>query len=313
MCIAIMSPENEVIPHAHLVESFNSNPDGAGFMYAEDGELYIKKGFMTYEDFFKEYKEHETKPCAVHFRIATHGSTDQENTHPFRVGNNLGFIHNGIINNVDCSTDKTKSDTNHFNTKYLSQFYKRDSRFIFKEHFKDVIKSYIGFSKLVFLNNKGHHTIINEDKGVWENGIWYSNISFRPVVRKKIQALPQTAEKEGVFRAGTRVKVAYKGQELVGYIRYFTNGLSVGVYMQDSKQVEVVPMSLLTICPDKTYATDDWVIKIKGDPSIIYRVTGTSKNKVWIKAINFKNIAEETIEVVYDYELEDWSYLGVGV
>ena len=42
MCIAIYKPEGKIIPYNTLKECYDANPDGAGFMYAEDKVLHIQ-------------------------------------------------------------------------------------------------------------------------------------------------------------------------------------------------------------------------------------------------------------------------------
>ena len=49
MCIAIMKSANKKISKSTLRRCYDANPDGAGFMYAEDKQLVVKKG-----------QEHET-------------------------------------------------------------------------------------------------------------------------------------------------------------------------------------------------------------------------------------------------------------
>jgi hypothetical protein len=44
---------------------------------------------------------------------------------------------------------------------------------------KYFISEYIGYSKLVFLDNKDKYTIINEELGKWSSGNWYSNDSYK--------------------------------------------------------------------------------------------------------------------------------------
>lgn len=282
MCIAIMSKEGVTIPKEHLEQSFRINDDGAGFMYAENDTLHVKKGFMDFNSFYEAYKPHEDKPIAVHFRITTHGDTDEANTHPFQVGNNLAFIHNGIINAVD-RPDKTKSDTYWFNQKILVPVYKRDSRFIFKEHFKELVREYIGWSKLVFLNNKGHHTIINEDKGVWDEGVWYSNSSYKPRQVKQDnhprQRISPVVEKKepAVFALGSRVRVAYTHNTALngeGVINYFTGGQMVGVTMDGQDSPRLIHISFLfPVTTPIAFKEGDWVVK-KDDPERIGEVKG---------------------------------------
>lgn len=293
MCLAICSPENTTIPFEALQQGFKINDDGAGFAYAKDDKLNIVKGFTTFEDFWGEYQKYQELATIVHFRITTHGETNEENMHPFSVGKNLCMIHNGIINAVD-RPDKTKSDTYWFNQKILVPVYKRDSRFIFKDHFKELIKEYIGWSKLVFLNNKGHHTIVNEDKGVWDDGIWYSNTSYKPrqvhgasqqqsrqqagAERRRI--VPFTDKKESnqeLFVVGSRVKVEYthnKGLNGEGVVEYFTGGQMVGVKMDGQESCRLIHLSFLFPIEVKNiYAKDDWVVK-KDDPNVIGEVQG---------------------------------------
>jgi predicted glutamine amidotransferase len=308
MCIAICKPEGIIIPEEYLTESFEYNPDGAGFMYAEGNELYIEKGFMDYQSFRDAWEPHQDKVAALHFRIRTHGATDQENTHPFQVGNNLGFIHNGIIGQVSTKDDPSKSDTYHFNQKFLQQFYKRDSRFIYKDHFKDLIKSYIGMSKLVFLNNKGHYTIVNEQQGSWDNGVWYSNNSYKPVAysRRRNACTPQTSlvpasapapsTPARTYAVGTKVTIAKdrhnRWKSGTGTIKFFTGGLMVGVVRDDSNEVEVIHMSYIDFLPDSAFGMNefsigDWVTRTDGAmPDKIGEVMGLVSDSVVVKWID---------------------------
>lgn len=310
MCIAIMSPQSHTIPKEHLEQSFFINDDGAGFMYAENDTLHVEKGFMDFDSFYAAYKPHEDKPIAVHFRITTHGDTDVANTHPFQVGNNLAFIHNGIINAVD-RPDKTKSDTYWFNQKILVPVYKRDSRFIFKEHFKELIKEYIGYSKLVFLNNKGHHTIVNENKGVWDEGVWYSNTSYKVQQRQRI-APAKEEKKQELFTAGSRVKIEYefnKANNGFGEVKYFGNGQMVGVQMDGQQAIRLIHMSFIhpieEIAAPNVYKKDDWVVK-KDNLELIGEVQGTIGTGVVVRWLNSMGVFAAPDFVVNADRLEFW-------
>ena len=39
----------------------------------------------------------------------------------------------------------------------------------------ELITGYIGTDKMIFLNRNGDVKIVNEKKGIWKDGIWYSN------------------------------------------------------------------------------------------------------------------------------------------
>ena len=178
MCIAILKPDGENIKKDRLDNCFFNNDDGAGFMYAKDGILYFFKGFFKFNDFWSSYVKNVVKNgnpmSAIHFRIKTHGKTNVNNCHPFKVNEDLGFIHNGIINMV--KQDPKRSDTAMFNELILK---KLPDGFIRNMAIVNLIEESIGSSKLVFLDNKGQFLISNESLGKWDNNVWYSNTTYK--------------------------------------------------------------------------------------------------------------------------------------
>lgn len=178
MCIAIMKPEGKIIPKKTLQLCYENNPDGAGFMFAQDKELIIKKGYFDFEQFYKAYKKHEHLKNVIHFRIKTHGKINKSNCHPFNINNSIGFVHNGIISNYG---DDIKSDTVRFNQQVLQPLVdKWGNLALFHNPVTQLIESTIGYSKLVFLDRHDNHHIMNEQKGEWHKGVWYSNSSYKP-------------------------------------------------------------------------------------------------------------------------------------
>jgi glutamine amidotransferase len=178
MCIAIYKPKDSKISQATLQECFRSNPDGAGFMYAHNKELVMEKGFFTFNDFWEAYKKHEKKQAVLHFRIKTHGAIDEANCHPFLVNKSLGFVHNGVISGFGVGE---QSDTNHFNEEIIKPLVSKWGNLsIFQPAMKNLIEARIGYSKLIFLDRHGNCNIFNESKGVWDKGVWYSNLSYKP-------------------------------------------------------------------------------------------------------------------------------------
>ena len=177
MCIAIMKSANKKISKSTLRRCYDANPDGAGFMYAEDKQLVVNKGYFTFKEFYKEYKPHGDKQVLIHFRIKTHGPIDKDNCHPFLVNSGLGFIHNGIINGYGSNI---KSDTIEFNESILQKIVsKHGNNSLFDDPMVELIENVIGYSKLVFLDRHGNYTIMNEKKGNWNDGVWYSNMSWK--------------------------------------------------------------------------------------------------------------------------------------
>ena len=181
MCIAIYKPEEKIISKATLQECYSSNPDGAGFMFADDKQLNIEKGFFSFDSFYNAYKKHQDKKVVIHFRIKTHGEINKTNCHPFAVNSSLAFVHNGIISGLD--GDKTLSDTIHFNEQILQPLVNKWGNLaLFQDPMINLLETRIGYSKLIFLDRHGNHKIMNEHKGEWDDGIWYSNNSYKPYV-----------------------------------------------------------------------------------------------------------------------------------
>lgn len=179
MCVIVALDADKVVDEETLRNCWVANDDGAGFMYALDNELHMHKGFMTWEDFIQAWRTIPSSvPRVIHFRIKTHGVSDELNTHPFLVNYRLGFVHNGVISGVSNKT-KHMNDTWHFNEEFLKPMSRIDGKFLEREFNMKLIRNYIGGSKLVFLNHKGHLTFVNKSMGVQkEPGIWFSNRSF---------------------------------------------------------------------------------------------------------------------------------------
>jgi hypothetical protein len=147
MCIAILKPDGEKIKKDRLSTCFTNNDDGAGYMFAKDGTLHFFKGFFKFNEFWKSYVKNVVKNgnpmAAIHFRIKTHGKTNVDNCHPFKINGKLpeNFIRNSAITSL--------------------------------------IEESIGTSKLVFLDSKGQYLISNESLGKWDNNVWYSNTTYK--------------------------------------------------------------------------------------------------------------------------------------
>ena len=190
MCIIVYKPMGESCPSWKTLKTcYENNPNGCGFMFAENDAVHIHKGFMSWRSFktaFKPYKNREDLPIVLHFRITTNGATIPQNTHPFpltsNVGElkelnidcNVGIAHNGIISLT--SYANKISDTMEFIRKYgdciitsPQWYYNANSGKLLAE----VIKS-----KMLVLSNDGHGEIVGTG---WENedGIWYSNSTYK--------------------------------------------------------------------------------------------------------------------------------------
>ncbi len=178
MCIAIYKPKGIAIKRSTLLNCNLNNPDGAGYMYVDEGKLHIKKGYFTFAEFWYDYsrdaEKYRKSPFLIHFRIATSGLLDNTNCHPFRISKTTGFIHNGIffdLNNIS----GLLSDTILFRNRFLRDL---PEDWMDNTAICNLIENYVkeNQSKIVFLNTDMEHWIVGD--GYWSRGAWYSNSTY---------------------------------------------------------------------------------------------------------------------------------------
>lgn len=207
MCIAILNNENNVIDFATLQTCWDNNRDGAGMLYIKDGKLKVHKEMASFNKFYDAYlrarKNDMDKKIVLHFRISTHGKVNKTNCHPFLVNDDLGFVHNGIISGLEHS--KEYSDTYMFNRNVLQ---KLPNGFLSFEGILAMMEDFIDYSKLIFLDAENNATIINEVKGVWDGGNWFSNYTYKDYGYYDVGGV-KIAKKDSVFQNGIMKKDTY--------------------------------------------------------------------------------------------------------
>lgn len=179
MCLLIVKPANVEIPFSHLQNAADSNPHGAGVAIADGGKspLIRKNHAWGADELAEELDKHKGHPALVHFRYATHGGTNLENTHPFKLENGWSAAHNGIISDVE--TLPGESDTRAFLRLHVDPWIKNGGTMERKDILEWIGKKVGGNNKLAFLHADGRHSIANEDSGHWRDGVWYSNTSYQ--------------------------------------------------------------------------------------------------------------------------------------
>lgn len=178
MCLAIFKPADVAVPLESLRNGWIGNSDGAGYAFAYKGKIIQRKGFTSLKDFLGEYEEDAKKylkgPGVVHFRIRSMGDKSTSNMHPFPILDGEGvMIHNGNLSGTGALYGVGDSDTKKF-----AEAFNKDLTFDFCETNKVGLGNAVGWDKLVFLWKDGRHVIINEEKGYWEGGVWYSNKTY---------------------------------------------------------------------------------------------------------------------------------------
>jgi len=191
MCIIVAVPENAAMPTVEtLRECFMSNPDGAGFMYADGKRVNIRKGFMTFDEFMEALDEEcipDGSALVMHFRIATHGKVSAACCHPFpltddanamrspRAEARWGVAHNGIIQGR--STNDTWSDSMDFIAGVMAPLAHLHPSFMYSDDAKELLKGACK-SKLAIMNHAGELMLVGEF--VEDDGVFYSNTSYLP-------------------------------------------------------------------------------------------------------------------------------------
>lgn len=176
VCLIIVKPESEHVTRKDLRDGYAQNPDGSGFMYCQDNQVKIQKGFSSFKLFYVALRKTE-KTCSdsnfvIHFRLSTSGKRNEQNTHPFFVRRNkIGFVHNGILSGKG---SKKHSDTKQYNNFVLKNL---PDNFLGNPSIMWLIENYAvkEHSKFVFLDGSGEYKIMNETAGHWDDGCWFSS------------------------------------------------------------------------------------------------------------------------------------------
>lgn len=169
MCLITINTPETKFSKAWLLDFYGYNQDGLGVMYAQDGELFIEKFVPnTEKEVLDFYKHVHGKHAVVHWRMKTHGKIDEANAHPYEVlnrethGIDLWMVHNGVLQGV-ANDQPHMSDTWHFIRDTIRPLLASFPDLLRSSEFVKLLEERIGSSnKLVFLDNWGNTTVINE-------------------------------------------------------------------------------------------------------------------------------------------------------
>lgn len=190
MCIIVAKPAGiEFPPQETLENCFTSNPDGAGFMFARDKRVFIRKGFMDFASFIDALIEADidaSEACVMHFRIGTQGGNTPQNCHPFPVPCDedsikaleceapIGMAHNGIISLFSQATGSL-SDTMLFSLRIVDPMFRLAPSFMQSDDALSMLENTCK-SKLCFLDGLGD--IVTVGDFIDESGCLYSNTGY---------------------------------------------------------------------------------------------------------------------------------------
>lgn len=168
-----------------------ANPHGHGFAIVTGDRILTGHGMrgpQVIDAFTQLRARYPDGPALFHSRYATHGVIDLGNCHPFHLGGDERTVvaHNGTLpKRVHPGPYDPRSDTRIAAEDYLpgQPFGSLDSVRGFRG-----LESWLGRSKMVILTLdpafEQRVYLLNEHLGYWDNGAWYSNLSYLPPTRR---------------------------------------------------------------------------------------------------------------------------------
>lgn len=167
-----------------IAKMWQSNPHGAGIAYPDvDGGVSIVKGLMTLEAFMEAAKpllEIPNSFYVMHFRIATHGSTGPDMTHPFWIKDGrVALAHNGILPySKQLEKDDVRSDTAAFVQDILANL---PENWYESNKWCHLVEEYMGWNnKFAVIEPRG---VVLLNRSAWtddkDTGMIYSNGSYK--------------------------------------------------------------------------------------------------------------------------------------
>ena len=185
MCMLCVVPPNVLPDRDKLTYSAINNPDGFGFAIVVSKERRI----ITYHtmdadeavnEFLKMRAEYPSDYALWHARLATHGTTNLDNCHPFKVVDNLTVLaHNGVLP-IDIAVGDQRSDTRIFAEEILAKIGGVSA--LDNPHIYNMLEEYTSGSKVCVLtvDPKAEYQmyLLHDNKGTTdESGVWWSNDS----------------------------------------------------------------------------------------------------------------------------------------
>lgn len=202
MCLITIAPMGASgLDWGTLEYSHKRNDDGFGFAwYSANLEEWVPARSMGNIDELKQMIAEipQDAPLIIHQRMATHGEKTLYNAHPFDAGEALLF-HNGTIQDTGAAykwfmgefdqkgekvfVDRPWSDTNAYNELEFTPLVEAaGTEFLRSESAMKMLSARVGSGSVLAIAIQGDPKplIINEKRGDWERGIYYSNSYSRP-------------------------------------------------------------------------------------------------------------------------------------
>ena len=186
MCLLVVCKPNSIPKSEELTEGACSNPHGYGFAMVIDGKIFRYRTMSARKavsKFIHLRQQHPQGYAIWHARYATHGVRNEDNCHPFQVGDDADTVlaHNGVLDTYIGKDDK-RSDTRIFAEDTLPKL--GGVKALEDENLYRMIEGWASGSKIAILTTNPiaeyQLYLINENLGHWDDhGVWWSNSSYK--------------------------------------------------------------------------------------------------------------------------------------
>lgn len=187
MCVIIAIPKGVKVDENEIRDAWNTNDDGAGYMYRHNGKVFYKRGFMDIDEYIEEVMKLIGKyEIVLHLRISTSDKVNPTQTHPYELGDIMNMegvttnpvsCMNGVVSNKRLEMLEECNDT----MSYIVQNNELFKKFMTIDDDKnaevliDFIKEHSGAKWCVMTPND---TFISGGF-TEENNVLYSNLNHR--------------------------------------------------------------------------------------------------------------------------------------
>ena len=156
MCVIIVKDNNRMLEKSSLVTAEEMNEDGLGIIWLDSGEV-------QHTDSSDWHQLLTDRPFIAHFRYATVGAVNPENTHPYRIGDGPEWL---MMNGTIPGLGNTKVS----DTKALAKILSKTP----KKKWASKLGKYHTVRFLTYNEKSGAYKIYNRSLWSKVGDVWYS-------------------------------------------------------------------------------------------------------------------------------------------
>jgi len=171
MCLIILRGKEGRMNLAAADSAAVTNSDGYGIAWHDGTSIQVEKNraweFIRARALILQDQELE---FILHMRYATHGEVNDSNTHPFALHRHGSVMaHNGIIHTLETPEGMCDSRVlaDHIDRNLPPDWHASPEP-------TGKVERLASTSRLAFMLADGQTVLVNEERGAWQDGCWYS-------------------------------------------------------------------------------------------------------------------------------------------